>query len=298
MGRQDTGVEACAVRWRSGSNISDGPVAQFRPMTSTSIAWRATRAAPTSVPGSIVPVSSMVTWHWTGRRTPARRIARRAPLMAALAWRRSNTVSTRIRSAPPSMRADGLFVVGVPQVGVAGLAERREFGTRADAAGHPAGLVRGRVVVGRPPGERHGGEVELADPVALAVLGQYRGEGAEGVGLDHVAAHLVERAVDPFDGVGSGHDQEFVAPLQIGTPEVLGGQLLHLEVGPHGAVEHDDALVGGLEVARFGAEGGHSPPTIVGDGVGRSAVVDPGRSATADPTRVPGPEALRLASGR
>ncbi len=58
-----------------------------------------------------------------------------------------------------------LLVVGVPQVGVAGLAERRELGAGADAAGHPAGLVRGRVVVGRPPGQGHGGEVELADPV-------------------------------------------------------------------------------------------------------------------------------------
>ena len=74
-------------------------------MTSISMAWRATSAAPTSVPGSMVPVSSMVTWHWMGSRTPARFMARRAPLMAALAWRRSKTVSMMMRSAPPSMSA-------------------------------------------------------------------------------------------------------------------------------------------------------------------------------------------------
>ena len=105
LGRHETGMVAWPVRCRSGSNISDGPVAQLRPITSTSIACRATRAAPISVPGNMVPVSSMVTWHWIGSRTPAPFMARRAPLMAALAWSRSNTVSTRMRSAPPSISA-------------------------------------------------------------------------------------------------------------------------------------------------------------------------------------------------
>ena len=89
------------------------------------------------------------------------------------------------------------------------------------------------------------------DPVAEAVLGQDRGEGPEGVGLHHVAAHLVERPVDLVHGVGPGHHQQFVAPLELGAAEVLGGQLLQLQVGPHGAVEHDHALARGLEVARF-----------------------------------------------
>ena len=105
LGRHDTGIGAWPVRWRSGSNISAGPVAQLSPITSTSMACSAQRAAPISVPGSMVPVSSMVTWVWIGSRRPAARIARLAPLMAALAWSRSNTVSTTIRSAPPSMSA-------------------------------------------------------------------------------------------------------------------------------------------------------------------------------------------------
>ena len=105
LGRQVTGSEEWPDRWRSGSNISLGPVAQLSPIRSTPMASSAHRAAPTSVPGSMVPVSSMVTWVWRGRWTPAALMARRAPLMAALAWRRSNTVSMMIRSTRPSMRA-------------------------------------------------------------------------------------------------------------------------------------------------------------------------------------------------
>ncbi len=105
LGRQVTGMPAWPVRWRSGSNISAGPVAQLSPMRSTSIASRAQRAAPISVPGSMVPVSSIVTWVWMGTERPSAAMARRAPLMAALAWSRSNTVSTTIRSTPPSKRA-------------------------------------------------------------------------------------------------------------------------------------------------------------------------------------------------
>ena len=48
------------------SPISAGPVAQLSPMTSGRMGSRAVRAAPISVPGSIRPVSSMVTWTWSG----------------------------------------------------------------------------------------------------------------------------------------------------------------------------------------------------------------------------------------
>ena len=53
----------------------------------------------------MVPVSSMVTWVWMGTVRPAAFMARLAPLMAALAWSRSKTVSMMMRSTPPSMSA-------------------------------------------------------------------------------------------------------------------------------------------------------------------------------------------------
>ena len=140
----------------------------------------------------------------------------------------------------------GLLLVGVPQVGVPDLAEGGELGAGSDAAGHPPGPVRRGEVVGGPAGQRGRGQVELADPVALAVLGQDRGEGSEGVGLHHVAADLEERPVDPVDGVGPGDHQQLVAPLEVRAAEVVGGEVHQLEVGAHGAVEDDHPLGGGL----------------------------------------------------
>ena len=61
-------------------------------------------AAAISVPGSMRPVSSIVTCAWTGTRRPWRRMARCAALIAALAPRRSYIVSTISRSTPPSSR--------------------------------------------------------------------------------------------------------------------------------------------------------------------------------------------------
>ena len=54
------------------------------PMTSGRMASRAASAAPISVPGSMRPVSSMVTCTWSGTSRPIERMARRAPFMAAL----------------------------------------------------------------------------------------------------------------------------------------------------------------------------------------------------------------------
>ncbi len=71
------------------SPISAGPVAQLSPMTSGRMGSSAVSAAPISVPGSMRPVSSMVTWTWMGTRRPASTMARLAALMAALAWSRS-----------------------------------------------------------------------------------------------------------------------------------------------------------------------------------------------------------------
>ena len=58
-------------------------------MTSGCIASSAVTAAPISVPTSMRPVVSTVTCTMIGSSTPAAAIARRAPLIAALAWSRS-----------------------------------------------------------------------------------------------------------------------------------------------------------------------------------------------------------------
>ncbi len=76
FGRHDSGTGEDSLRLRSGSYISTGPVAQLRPSTSTPSGLSDVIAAPISVPGSIRPVSSMVTWAWIGTTRPCRTMAR------------------------------------------------------------------------------------------------------------------------------------------------------------------------------------------------------------------------------
>ena len=72
----------------------------------------AVSAAPISEPSSIAPVVSMVTWAISMMSAPdcaaAAAIARRAPMIAALAWSRSWQVSTISASAPPRSRPAAL----------------------------------------------------------------------------------------------------------------------------------------------------------------------------------------------
>ncbi len=102
FGITDTGSRACLDRCRRCSLISSGPVAQFSPIRSMPSGSSAVRAAPISLPSSIVPVVSTVTWVTIGMRRPDRSIARRLPTIAAFACSRSWQVSTRMASAPPS----------------------------------------------------------------------------------------------------------------------------------------------------------------------------------------------------
>ena len=99
---RDRHARRAGDRWRRCSLISDGPVAQLRPMTSGCSGSTAASAAPISVPGSMRPVSSIVTWPWIGTSRPAAAMARRQPITAAFRPSRSNWVSMRSRSTPPS----------------------------------------------------------------------------------------------------------------------------------------------------------------------------------------------------
>ncbi len=163
----------------------------------------------------------------------------------------------------PVEEASRLLLIGIPEIGVTDLAEGRELGTRSDAARHPAGPARRGEVVRRLAGEVGGGPVQLVDPVGLPVLGEDGPEGAERVGLDHVATDFEERSVDPVDDVRPGDHEELVASFEVGATEVVGGEPGQLQVGPHRTVEDDHPFGGGAQVGRRGRiTVGHRPPRI------------------------------------
>ena len=149
---------------------------------------------------------------------------------------------------PALEQAVGLHLVEVAQLGEADLAQRRRLGARADRAGHPPGVVRGREVGGHLLGHPRRRHVDLVGAVGQVVLGQRHAEGAEGVGLEHVAADLEVAGVQLGDDVGPGDGQQLVAALERIAPEVVGGEALGLQARAHAAVEDHHPLAGGLEV--------------------------------------------------
>ena len=99
---QPSDIVECRARCRRCSLISVGPVAQLSPSTSIPSGSSAVSAAPISVPSSMVPVVSTVTWTIRGRSLPAASSARRLPMIAALACSRSWAVSMTTASMPPA----------------------------------------------------------------------------------------------------------------------------------------------------------------------------------------------------
>ena len=53
--------------------------------------------------------------------------------------------------------------------------------------------------------------------------------------------------MEPRDELGTGDDEQLVAPLQVGTAEVVGAEAGSLDAGAHGPVVDDDPFTGGGE---------------------------------------------------
>ena len=221
-----------------------GPVAQLSPMKSMPSGSRAVSAAPISVPSSMVPVVSTVTWHeqryvGAGRRDrPAGAVDRGLGLQQVLGGLDQHRVGAAVDHAA------GLRLVGVAQLGVGRVAQRRELGARPDRADHPARVVRGRALVDHVAGDARAGLGELLDAVLDAVFGEVGEVGAEGVGLDAVDADVEVGLVHRADDVDPADAEDLVAALvalvvvEAGALAVVGG----LQHRAHGAVGDHDAL--------------------------------------------------------
>ena len=150
-----------------------------------------------------------------------------------------------------------LLLVGVTELGVGNVPERGELGAGPHGAGHPAWPLRRGELVAHGTGELGGPAGQLTGAVGQPVLGHDDRGRAEGIGLDHVAAHLVEGAVHLGHQVRPCLDQPFVAAFEVGSAEVVGAQAEQLQVRPHGPVEDDHSLAQCLQVRR----GGRVEPT-------------------------------------
>ena len=196
FGSQEIGIGECPARWRRCSLISPGPVAQFSPIMSMPSGSRAVSAAAISVPSSIAPVVSMVTWAMTIASGSQLGHGPLAPDDGRLGLEQvlAGLDDQRVRAAPQQpLRVE---LVGVAQLAERGVAEGGQLGAGADRAEHPARAAgRGPAVSGGPgqPGGRLGQFLDPADQSVLAEVAQVRAEGVRG---DAVRARLEVGVVD------------------------------------------------------------------------------------------------------
>ena len=101
-------------------------------------------------------------------------------------------------------------------------------------------------------GDLGGYAIDLDGAVTEAVLGQGQAVAAEGVGLDGFTADTQEGFVYLTNDVRSGDDQVVDAVLIGLAAVIVGREVTGLDAGPHGAVEDDDMVVDGVEIASVG----------------------------------------------
>ena len=189
-------------------------------MTSGRRASRVVRAAPDL--GAHAACGRWSRWSpgpGCGTWRPASAMARRQPMMAALAWRRSWTVSMTKRSTPPVEEPGGRLLVAVALLGEGDLARGRRSWCPGRASRPPSDRRRPAGVTSRAM------RADLAASSRVrcgqAVLGQHPGQRPEAVGLHHVAADVEEGPVQVGDHVRPGVDQDLVAALEGGAAEIV-----------------------------------------------------------------------------
>ena len=199
-------------------------------------------AAAMSVPTSIAPVVSIVTWTMSGRLRPAAAKAARAPFTAALAWSGSWQVSIRMASAPPSIRPCGLDGKGAFELAVGDMAQARQPRAGADRTDDEAGTAVAGQGLDRLPCQLGRAPVDLDRPLLEAELAQRDRRAAEAVGLDRVGPGAQVAQVDLADEVGPAEVEDLRAVLL--APEVVEREVAALDLRPHRSIEEKDALAG------------------------------------------------------
>ena len=109
------------------------------------------------------------------------------------------------------------------------------------------GFFGGAVAVCHLPGQFRGPLVDGEGLILQLVFGQHNGSGTEGIGFDHIAAHLQKLAMNFLHGLRTGEDQVFIATLQGGPPKSSAVRSICCSDVSGGAIEHQDWVVGAVE---------------------------------------------------
>ncbi len=131
----------------------------------------------------------------------------------------------------------------------------------AHAPGNEARTPVGGILVGDPPGEARGRDVQVGGDVALTPLLESRARRLERAGLDDVAPRLEKSAVHPLDDLRRMDGKTVHPALQPGSAVVVDAGVLGMEAGAHGAVKDEHTLAQRVEEWRSN-RGGHRDHVI------------------------------------
>ena len=149
----------------------------------------------------------------------------------------------------PVDQPGGFDLIRIGEISIGDLAQGGELGAGADRPCDESGpSVCFDELVHSLSGQRRPGRGDLIRLVLEPVLTQGDGEGSEGVGLDHIDADFEEGAMEVPDHVGTTQVQQLVTSLQRRTPEVVGSEADHLQVGARSPVEDDESGLDGIYV--------------------------------------------------
>ncbi len=200
-------------------------------------------------PGSMRPVSSMVTCTCRGTRLPAATIARLQAFSGGLRLEQVVDGLDDQKVDAASEKTGRLLGVGVTQVVVRDLTERRKLRAGAEVPCDESRSIGGREGVGGPPCDGRGSDVQLvarsASPYSASTT---LNAPKASVSID-VHARFEERArCTPSTTSGRVTERISLHPSSALAAEVVGGQIGELQRGAHRSVEDDDPLGDGAQV--------------------------------------------------
>ena len=132
-----------------------------------------------------------------------------------------------------------LVVVGAQRVEI-DVAEGGQFGAGAHGADDVAGALGRGELLGHLTGQGGRAVVQVVGAVGDAILRQHHAVGAEGIGLDGIAAGGQVGGMDAPDDVRPRLHEDLAAPLQAGV--VLQRRIVRVNGCAHRAVENENAF--------------------------------------------------------
>src|ERR1044071_9525669 len=140
------------------------------------------------------------------------------------------------------MKSPHLYGISITKIAEGDMAQGWQFATRSHRSGNPTWLFFRGVICSHAFGELRSQHIHVVSLVGHLVFGKVYGCAIKRIRLDYVAAHIEKTCVDLFNCIGPRDEHVLVAAFKAWSTKVVERKVLDLQVGPHRAIENDDAF--------------------------------------------------------